>query len=149
MENDPISNGNPAVNVLSADQAETILDVLQQNNNRDAYFAALVSYLTGMRLPEILALSWDDISFEQARLMVYETKACSQRTVPLRTRALAAFAGRGQAQGNFGKVFADTQRLGNGRAITKAFNWACQFAGLPPRGFRALRDAFLAKRSLD
>lgn len=66
----PKTNTVKDLNVFTEDEVKAILQSCKFEYQRDMI---LLSYRTGMRIGEIIALKWDDINIEQAFLMVQRT----------------------------------------------------------------------------
>ena len=131
---------------LSPEQVESVLRILNQDNNQDAHDAALISYATGLRLREILALQWSDIDFEPAQLTACDSKSMRRRTVPLCSQALEVMLGRrSHPWGPFGDLSGDGAGILKGQSIAEAFSSSCKVAGLRVGHFHVLRSSFADK----
>ncbi len=93
-QNQLYSGDNPATKVkfykldnarqrfLTPEEAVTLLEALKARSYQ-TYCIAYVSLLTGMRLGEVLNLSWNDIDFENNLIMVRDTKNGESRMIPI------------------------------------------------------------------
>lgn len=131
--------------------AEAEWDARRQADRQDAALYRIAAY-TGLRLGELLALRWEDVSLANRRLVVHRafssgvegpTKGWQARFVPISDGAAAAFVQLGQ-RGEFvdGSDYVFCNRFGrplDGAALRRRFKRAAAAAGLRVLRFHALR----------
>jgi integrase len=76
------------VRFLSDDERDALLDACAASSNRYLYPVVVLALSTGMRLREIMNLTWRDVDLERGRLTLRETKNGEIRVVPLAGHAL-------------------------------------------------------------
>lgn len=89
MESNPISKVSREkesagrVRFLSEDERLRLLETCKSSRNQQLYLIVMIALSTGARQGEILGLTWEDVSFEQRRLILRDTKNGETRAVPL------------------------------------------------------------------
>ena len=68
---------------LSDDERDRLLDACMNSQNKQLYLIVKLAISTGARHGEIMWLTWDDVSFDQRRLILRDTKNGETRAVPL------------------------------------------------------------------
>lgn len=76
------------VRFLDSVERERLLQVCRDGKNPYLYIVVVLALSTGMRLGEIMNLSWGDIDLKGGRITLHETKNGERRVVPLMGRAL-------------------------------------------------------------
>lgn len=142
----------------TSEEQRRLIPVLVRDGSPSAH-AAILMMETGMRIGEVLALSWDDILWERKAVRIHKTlirianskrieiqqeakSHCSNRTVPLSTRAMELLKEL-YGSGKRGLIFSKD----NGDPITyEAMRWhikkACDQAGVPYYGQHVFRHTF-------
>ncbi len=78
---------------LKPEEAKALLDELK-TRSQDWYDITFVSLFTGMRLGEILSLTWNDIDLDAKELHIKDTKTVEPRTAYLTDQLLELFTRR-------------------------------------------------------
>jgi len=73
---------------LSDDERNLLLEVCRDSNNPYLYPVVVLALSTGMRRGEIMGLTWDDVDFNNGRIVLLDTKNGETRVVPLVGKAL-------------------------------------------------------------
>ncbi|NGX41014.1 MAG: Tyrosine recombinase XerD [Candidatus Anoxychlamydiales bacterium] len=76
------------VRFLSDDERERLLTTCKSSKNSYLYTIVVLALSSGMRLGEILNLTWSNVDFKHQRIILEETKNGERRQVPLKGRAL-------------------------------------------------------------
>ncbi len=71
------------VRFLSDDERKTLLAACQDSREPLLYPVVVLALATGMRLGEILALTWPDVNLDKQYIILHETKNGERRRVPL------------------------------------------------------------------
>lgn len=71
------------VRYLSDDERQRLLQTCQESRNKQLYLIVMLALSTGARQGEILGLNWEDVSFDQKRIILRDTKNGETRAVPL------------------------------------------------------------------
>ena len=97
---------------LQADELQRFFEAVAEEENETIRDYILISLLTGARRANVLAMQWDEISFNRAEWRIPETKNGTSHTLPLTKAAIQILEDRQQTkQSNF--VFAGTGRTGH------------------------------------
>lgn len=75
---------------LNDDERERLLEVCKKSRSPQLYPIVLLALSTGMRLGEILNLTWADIDLERRTAILHKTKNKRRRSVPIVSHALEA-----------------------------------------------------------
>ena len=147
--------------VFSQTELERLHAHLDGSNDR-SYLGIRLCLSTGLRLGELCALTWDDISLEEQNLHVHRTlqrirndgkegtktkiiitspkSACSVRTIPLTNRLCSALAPTWQPGAYF--LTGDTERYMEPRTMQNHFKAVLDAVGIEDANFHALRHTF-------
>lgn len=71
------------VRFLDKDERSRLLNACKSNSNPYLHIVVVIALSTGMRLSEIMNLSWKDVDFEGKRIVIQETKNGERRLVHL------------------------------------------------------------------
>jgi integrase/recombinase XerD len=121
---------------LSKDEYQRILAAAPE----DMRAAIVVAVNTGMRMGEIIGLTWSQVDFERSEIHIPRTKTDDPRAIPMPEAAAAQI--RAQSQTIYKEVF----RLSNSRrpvvAISQRFANVARSAGIRDFTFHDLRHTF-------
>lgn len=76
------------VRYLSDDERDRLLKVCKDSSNPYLYTVVVLALSTGMRLGEIMGLTWDAVDLNQGRAILHETKNGDRRAVAITGHAL-------------------------------------------------------------
>lgn len=76
------------VRFLNDEERQSLLLACQESKNPFLYTIVILALSSGMRLGEIINLTWDNVDFEYQRIILEETKNGERRQVPLAGKAL-------------------------------------------------------------
>lgn len=126
---------------LSESERERLLDACKQSASEMLYSIVLTALLTGMRKGELVALTWDDVSLEEARITVRRSKNNEVRHIPVHASVLEVLADLRNRYPFSQYVFSkpDGNPYGNWR---NAFDSACKNSGIKDFHFHDLRHTF-------
>ena len=147
--------------VFSPTEREKLHTYLDESQNR-SHLGILLCLSTGLRLGELCALTWDDISLEEQKLYVRRTlqrirdyesprkktkivvtppkSDCSIRTIPLPGKLCSALAPTWQPGAFF--LTGDTKRFVEPRTMQNHFKAVLDATGIADANFHALRHTF-------
>ena len=156
-----IKQKNKPLRVFSSSEREKLHTYLDGSQNR-SHLGILLCLSTGLRLGELCALTWDDISLEEQKLYVRRTlqrirdhagngtktkivvtapkSDCSIRTIPLPGKLCSALAPTWQPGAFF--LTGDTERFVEPRTMQNHFKAVLAAAGIDDANFHALRHTF-------
>ncbi len=100
----------------------------------------LVDINTGLRLSEILSLTWDDIDLDRKVLTVHKSKNGEARVIPLNSQTFEVF--NSLKSGSSGKVFDRGPSY-----VSHTFRKVCKRVGLLDVVFHTLRHTFATRLS--
>jgi len=75
------------VRYLSDDERIFLLNICKESKNQYLYTIVVLALSTGMRLGEIMTLSWSNVDFKRSRIILEETKNGERRQIPLSGKA--------------------------------------------------------------
>ncbi len=147
--------------VFSPSEREKLHAYLDESQNR-RHLGILLCLSTGIRLGELCALTWDDISLEEKKLYVRRTlqrirrfagdgaktkivvtppkSDCSIRTIPLPDKLCSALAPTWQPGAFF--LTGDTEKFVEPRTMQNHFKAVLATIGIADANFHALRHTF-------
>lgn len=132
---EPIKIRNQRDRFLSPKEWDTLRNVLPEPIRS----MAEMSVLRGLRIGEVISLSWSDIDWGQDLIFIRETKNSSPRTIPLE----GARDVLNRQPGRRGLIFpAPDGRERRGDNLTKAINKAARDAGIPNFTCHDLRHTY-------
>jgi len=108
---------------LNDDEIEQVLRIA---NAAGIWPEVCLALSTGLRLSEMIRLTWADVDVERRSLTVRRSKSRRPRTVPLARSALAALAAQREVAGEFSHVFPARQTWPGGWRYVdrpRASNW--------------------------
>lgn len=76
------------VRFLSDEERQNLLSACHESKNSYLHTIVILALSTGMRLGEIVNLTWDNVDFDHQRIILEETKNGERRQVPLAGKAL-------------------------------------------------------------
>ncbi|SCA63190.1 Uncharacterized protein SCG7109_AJ_00210 [Chlamydiales bacterium SCGC AG-110-M15] len=76
------------IRYLDEEEKFRLLDACKQSSNSQLYIIVMLALSTGMRLGEILNLTWTDVDLEAGKAVLHETKNGERRVVPIVSFAL-------------------------------------------------------------
>lgn len=79
------------VRFLSDEERQNLLNACQKSKNSYLHTIVILALSTGMRLGEIVNLTWDNVDFDHQRIILEETKNGERRQVPLAGKAFELF----------------------------------------------------------
>jgi integrase len=141
-----LTNDNPVTKVkmlrenrqrsryLTRDEINRLLDVCKDHLRPIVVFALN----TGMRLSEILGLTWDRVNLEEGIVELVETKSGDIRQVPLTPDARNAIYTSGDIQKGHVFTYEDKPIL----RVSRSFTTACKKAGIEDLRFHDLRHTW-------
>lgn len=149
------------IRVFSPSEREKLHTYLDESQNR-RHLGILLCLSTGLRLGELCALTWDDISLEEQKLYVRQTlqrirsnenshtktkivvttpkSNYSIRTIPLPDKLCSALAPTWQPGAFF--LSGDTEKFVEPRTMENHFKTVLAEAGIEDANFHALRHTF-------
>jgi integrase len=134
---------NKVNNVLSREQLDGLIHVLETDRNRTICQVAMLLLSTGARVSEALKAQWSHIDFEQRQWRIPATTAKSKRMrhVPLNDSALMVLR-QLSTQGRFDFLFINEQTGKPYTAILKVWERLREKAGVPKLRLHDLRHQF-------
>lgn len=149
-----------AVNCFTVSEQKTIVDYILTHKKYNLY-GIVIDFFTGLRIGELLALTWDDIDLKSHILSV--TKTCydgkggrtinapktnsSKRLIPFSKQLLPLLKELKQIGGSY----VVTNRCGNYvilRTYQRSFELLLKRLNIPHKGFHSIRHTF-ATRALE
>jgi len=129
----PILN-NEKTEVLTPDQLKSLLQVIEDEPNKQVANLMKMALFTGMRRGELFRLTWDDIDFDRGVIHIREPKGGIDQKIPLNHSARQIL----ETHERTGSRYVFPGRGGNQRVdIKKQVNRLKKKAGIP-EDFRAL-----------
>jgi len=136
------------VRYLNESEKERLLQACKDSKNIYLYTVVTIAISIGMRLSEIMNLTWDDVDFENRTIIIHKTKNGERRPVPLVHKAFDTLLMVSEMKMVFGiktnLVFPSTQKpWSRGRRkpqyIDKAWKAALEESGVKNFRFHDLR----------
>jgi integrase len=118
---------------LTQEEITRLLHAAAKSKNKELRAAVIVALNTGLRLGELLGLTWDRIDLSRGVIRLELTKSGRRREVPLNAESYAALVSLNPKE--FGRVFST-------RSIRKAYENAVTNAKLDDVNFHTLRHTF-------
>jgi integrase len=118
---------------LTAEEIARLLDGCAVSRNRELRAAVVIAINTGLRLGELVSLTWDRIDLSRGVIRLEQTKSGKRREAPLNADSYQALVGLGPK--NDGRVFRT-------RYMKTAYNNAVTAARLDDVNFHTLRHTF-------
>jgi len=139
---DPFKDLHPASDPVPAWEkrapyTDTEVDKLLRTAEGDEKMIVLLGAHAGLRVSEMLALTWGDINLSRGTITIEKGKGGKKRTVTLSGTLSAALAD-GKEQKSLGRVLRWTYQV----AIWREMERLCHLAGVENRGIHALRHTF-------
>lgn len=129
----PVLN-NEKTEVLTPDQLKSLLQVIEDEPNKQVANLMKMALFTGMRRGELFRLTWDDIDFDRGVIHIREPKGGIDQKIPLNQTARQIL----ESHERTGSRYVFPGRGGNQRVdIKKQVNRLKKKAGIP-EDFRAL-----------
>lgn len=82
-----LSEPRGRVRFLSDDERSRLLIACKQSKSRHLYVIVVLALSTGMRLGEILSLSWEQVDLKTCKIILHDTKNNERRAIPLKGHA--------------------------------------------------------------
>jgi len=128
--------------VYSSDEFLVLMDAAWDDPRTRAM--VLLAYDAGLRISEVAALEWRDVNVMAREISVRNGKGGRTATIPTTDRCIDALVYLGLQSS--GPVFPDRRNAERGsisrKTIHHVFAELCQEAGIPRKGFHALRHSF-------
>ena len=126
----------PRTRYLSFQEEETLL------KEAPSWLGEIILFAlhSGMRMGEILNLTWSDIDLTQKTILVRQSKNNTPRSIPMNKVIVSLISSR--EKGNEGKLFPI-----NKSTLSKAFHLLCQELGIKDFRFHDLRHSFSTRLS--
>lgn len=124
------------VRFLTKDEYTRLLKAASDDMRR----VIIVAVNTGMRMGEILGLTWDDVDFERSEIHIPRTKTDDPRVIPMPEVVAAQI--RAQSRGIYRQIFRVTQSKRPIPAVSQRFANIAERAGIKDLSFHDLRHTF-------
>jgi integrase len=118
---------------LTREEIGRLLDACNNSRNRELRAAVVVALNTGLRLGELVGLTWDRVDLSRGVIRLEQTKSGKRREVPLNGDSYKALVALGPKEGG---------RVVGRRYIKRAYNTAVKAARLDDVTFHTLRHTF-------
>ena len=105
----------------------------------------IVALNTGMRLGEILGLTWEQVDFQAKEIKVLRTKSGRPRIVDINSRLFETLAGLRERDGSGQYVFLNPKTGKPYTKLRKSFKQACRKAKIRDLRFHDLRHTFASR----
>lgn len=132
------------VRFLSDDERDRLLKACKESGNPNLYPVVVLALSTGMRLGEIMGLTWDVVDLNRGRAILHETKNGERRAVAITGHALAVMKELGKVRKlNDNRVFPPTERAKKAATLDLRTPWetAVKNAALDDFHFHDLRHS--------
>lgn len=128
------------VRFLDEAERQALLKSCEESKNSNLYIIVILALSTGMRLGEILNLTWDRVDVQKGRIILEETKNGERRQVPLAGKALEIIKRHEIKRIICSKfLFPDTKTYKKPTDIRSAWNAALKRSGIKNFRFHDLR----------
>ena len=128
------------VRFLDEQERQTLLKACEGSKNQYLYMIVILALSSGMRLGEILNLTWDKVDIQKGRVILEETKNGERRQVPLAGKALDLITQHQAKRVICSKfLFPDTKTYKKPIDIRSAWNAALKRSGIKDFRFHDLR----------
>ena len=118
---------------LTQDEIAKLLDACRQSRNDELHGAVVIAINTGLRLGELIGLTWDRVDLSRGVIRLEITKSGKRREVPMNKGSYRALVSLGPK---------DNGRVFRTRYIKTAYNSAVTTAKLDDVNFHRLRHTF-------
>jgi len=118
---------------LTKDEIAKLLDACRQSKNDELHDSVVIAINTGLRLGELIGLTWDRVDLSRGVIRLEITKSGKRREVPLNEGSYRALVSLGPK---------DNGRVFRTRYIKPAYNNAVTTAKLDDVNFHTLRHTF-------
>ena len=118
---------------LTQEEITKLLDACSESRNKELRSAVVIAINTGLRLGELLGLTWDRVDLSRGVIRLEQTKSGRRREVPLNDASYRAFVSLNPK---------DDGRVFQTRYIKTAYNNAATAAKLEDITFHTLRHTF-------
>jgi integrase len=135
------NEGSSRNRILTPEEIDKLLEACKRSRCKSLYPIIFLAMRSGMRLGELLSLTWADVDLNQNIVFLRETKSGVPRSVPLSKEAKLVIEGVSSVDQRKGLVFKG-RRFGRKPSIRKPFYTALALAGIEDLHIHDLRHLF-------